>query len=66
MYDELAKTCEQSQLIPGAPKRFTLTETLEAEKRTLQDRLLQIEKLLAALKANPGFQELFDMISKYR
>lgn len=49
-----------------APKRWTLTETLEAEKRTLNDRLAQIEKLLDALKANPGFQELFDLISKYR
>ena len=51
---------------PSAPRRFTLTEQLEAEKRTLEDRLAQVTKVLEALKANPSFQELFDLISKYR
>ena len=48
-----------------APTRFTLTERLEAERRTLEDRLAQVNKLLEALKNNPGFQELFDLISKH-
>ena len=49
---------------PPQPRRFTLTERLEAEKRSLQDRLAQVTKLLDALNANPGFQELFDLVSK--
>ena len=60
-----ALTEQNNCLIPGQPKRFTLTERLEAEKRTLEDRLAQVDKLLEALKANPGFQELFDLISKH-
>jgi len=68
LYDEIMKQAEQNQMLgqAGAPRRFTLTEQLEAEKRTLTDRLAQLEKVLAALKANPSFQELFDLISKYR
>jgi len=56
----------QLKAMPSAPRRFTLTEQLEAEKRTLEDRLAQVTKVLEALKANPSFQELFDLISKYR
>jgi hypothetical protein len=64
MYDDLGIQAQQKAM-PAQPTRFTLTERLEAEQRTLKDRLAQIEKLLEALKANPGFQELFDLISKY-
>jgi len=69
MYNEMMKATEQAaynQLAPGQPTRWTLTEQLQAEKRTLTDRLAQVEKVLAALEANPSFQELFDLISKYR
>jgi len=71
MYDELMKATEQANYNalaggPGQPRRFTLTEQLQAEKRTLSDRLAQVDKVLAALEANPSFQELFDLISKYR
>ena len=58
--DLLKKDMAQSM-----PKRFTLTERLEAEKRSLQDRLAQVDKVLEALKANPTFQDLFDLISKH-
>ena len=65
MYDELAKMGEAQCEAPRQMKRFTLTERLEAEKRSLQDRLAQVDKVLEALKANPTFQDLFDLISKH-
>ena len=55
---------EQMAGICSTP-RWTLTERLEGEKRTLEDRLAQVNKLLDALSKNPGFQELFDLISKH-
>ena len=68
MYDELVNATQSPSPLMGQdsrPKRFTLTERLEAEKRSLQDRLAQVDKVLEALKANPTFQDLFDLISKH-
>ena len=62
---ELAGLNQAQCEAPSQPKRFTLTERLEAEKRSLGDRLAQVDKVLEALKANPNFQELFDLISKH-
>jgi hypothetical protein len=70
MNDEISKFAEQQRTyadggMVSQPRRFTLTERLEAERQTLKDRLAQIEKLLEALGKQPQFQELFDLISKH-
>ena len=45
-------------------RRWSVSERLQAEKKTLEDRLAQVNKALEALAANPQFSELFDLISK--
>ena len=60
---DLQAQCDAPTLA-GSQKRFTVTERLEAEKRSLEDRLAQVNKVLEALKGKPDFQELFDLISK--
>jgi hypothetical protein len=64
-YDGNKYAGEGLATVAAAPYRYSLTEKLEAEKVNLETRLAQINKVLDALNANPGFQELFDLVAKH-
>lgn len=47
-------------------RRTTLTEDLEMKKQSLEFELAEVNTALDALKANPEFQKLFDIVSRVR
>lgn len=53
------------EMMAGRQIKPTVTESLEREKKSLLERLADIEEALAALRAHPEIQSVIDILSKH-
>lgn len=54
----------KNAMFAGAPRPFTFTERLRAEKDRLETRLREVNETIAALESNPEVQRIVDCIQK--
>lgn len=58
---------EKSAMVAGmaaTPRPSTLSENLEARKASLEQQLTRVNAALDALKANPNFEEMLNLLSQ--
>ena len=64
MYDDSGYPLAAQEKAAMAPRRSSITERLELEAKRLNERLVEINTALAALKKYPDMQAVIDIIAK--
>jgi hypothetical protein len=64
MYDDNYPQACEAKSLSGSIRPATITESLESRRVRLAQELDRVEKAIAALKANPGVEEVMNLVAQ--